>query len=443
MYVDQQSLKELHLLQGQAGDPAVVNRIDRTVTALGARKLRQRLNQPMSDPDMLRRAHAAYTSLARLEEPFPVNGADVIAVDDYLRSNLLTATDRRLLFGVVEAAWIELRYPELLDHARTGVLATRRLADQIDRLVRSFSQVDLTGDARRLVHSLAALADRIALGSLVADSTAWRVLRADHYLRVRYRQDLFRLLDLVGDLDVLYAQSRLVREGFSAPGVLADEPWRIEAESAWHPFLDRPVANDLRLSREENALILTGPNMAGKSTFIRTIATCLYLAQAGFPVPAERFRFHPVDALFTALSTADDLGRGVSSFRADLLRAREIADYVVAGRRALVVIDELFAGTNVYDAEDCLRDLIAGLVTRDTAAFVISTHAAQVAETVELLPNVRAYHFRAAVDDDAVAFDYALRPGVSSQRLGRILFRFEGLDEVLKRNNHRSETSTG
>jgi DNA mismatch repair ATPase MutS len=252
------------------------------------------------------------------------------------------------------------------------------------------------------------------------------------------------LLDLVGELDLLFASAQLLREGFTVPEVIVDgktlednaarhddDEWRIEGEGIWHPFLERAVTNPLTLARDVNVLFLTGPNMAGKTTYIRSVAICLYLAQCALPVPAARFAFHPVAAFFTALSDDDDLRRGISSFKADLIRVRKILEHALRGDRTLAIFDELFRGTNITDSAECLETFIQGALRRTSSGFIISSHLVEVAERFTESTGLRPFHFAAEWNGRGASFDYTLRPGISTQRLGRLLFRQEGLDELL------------
>lgn len=171
--------------------------------------------------------------------------------------------------------------------------------------------------------------------------------------------------------------------------------------------------------------------MAGKTTYIRSVAICLYLAQSTLPVPAARFRFHPVEAFYTALSDEDDLRQGISSFMADLIRVRKILERVRRGERTFAVFDELFRGTNITDSAECLQTFLEGVLRCTTSGFVVSSHLAEVAERFVENSGFRPHHFAAEWDGKEASFDYTLRPGTSLQRLGRLLFRQEGLEELL------------
>jgi DNA mismatch repair ATPase MutS len=257
-------------------------------------------------------------------------------------------------------------------------------------------------------------------------------LRADRHLRYSHKADFARFFDLLSDLDALCGMAEVTRErGFCFPDIVAEDRFRLDGEGLFHPFLERPVGNPVRLTGEETLFFLTGPNMAGKTTYLKTVAVCAYLAHVGMSVPARAFRISVLDALFTSLSPEDDLRRGLSFFMAEVERVREVAEAAVEGARILALFDEVFKGTNVKDALDASRRVILGFSRARASGFIFASHLTELAEDLQAQRGVRFGHFEGEVIDGRAVYDFRLTPGVSSQRLGLHLLAEAGVPDLL------------
>jgi hypothetical protein len=202
----------------------------------------------------------------------------------------------------------------------------------------------------------------------------------------------------------------------------------LDAASLAHPLIPKGirVGNDLRLGAPGEILILTGSNMSGKSTLMRTVGANLVLAFAGAPVCAGAFRCGRVE-MHTSMRLKDDLEKRISSFYAELLRIKGIVEAARAGRPVLFLIDEIFRGTNSKDrhagAQAVLTEL-RGL----KAAGLVSTHDLELARLEETDPGgFRNFHFQERYAEGRISFDYRMRPGVSTTTNAMHLLRMVGL----------------
>jgi DNA mismatch repair protein MutS len=160
-----------------------------------------------------------------------------------------------------------------------------------------------------LVREMQTLLDRPRLAQVPDDETGgvWKILRIDQTFRLHEKEGIRRLLELVYEMDALVAMADVTSQhGFALPSIESGAV-RLEAEGLFHPFIPNPVANILELSQDRRLLFLTGPNMAGKTTYLRAAATALYLAHLGMGVPARIFSFVPIQRLLTSISMNDDL----------------------------------------------------------------------------------------------------------------------------------------
>ena len=210
---------------------------------------------------------------------------------------------------------------------------------------------------------------------------------------------------------------------------------RLAVEGLCNPFLEPGhggVGNDLRLDDRTRVCVVTGPNMAGKSTFLRAIAVAVLLAHAGCGVPAASMEFAAVATIFSSVQITDDLVAGESFYLAEVRRIRALALALHEHRSMLAVLDEPFRGTNVHDATEASLGVISRLVAHPGALVFVATHLAEVATALRDDPRVQFLCFSADLAADRPVFDYRLREGVSTQRLGMTLLRQERVLELLE-----------
>lgn len=193
---------------------------------------------------------------------------------------------------------------------------------------------------------------------------------------------------------------------------IADESYVIEANALGHPLLkssDR-VSNDFQMDGKGKLILITGSNMSGKSTFLRTIGTNLVLALLGAPVCATKFK-SSVSQLFTSMRTQDNLEESVSSFYAELKRLRQLLDMIGQDKPILFMLDEILKGTNSHDRHNGAASLIKQLSALDCFGFV-STHDLELGKLTKSLTNLDNYSFNSQIIDDEIIFDYKLHHGI-------------------------------
>jgi MutS domain V len=213
------------------------------------------------------------------------------------------------------------------------------------------------------------------------------------------------------------------------PEILTGEP-RFDAKALGHPLLARRecVANDVSLGMEPRVLVVSGSNMSGKSTLMRTVGVNAVLALAGAPVRAGSLQLTPV-AIGATLRVQDSLQAGRSRFYAEILRVRLLVDIASKQQPPLLfLLDEIFHGTNSRDRAMGAEGVLNGLIARGAIGFV-STHDLALAVVAErLAPVVKNVHFEDQMVDGRMAFDYRMRPGVVQSSNALALMRAVGLE---------------
>ncbi|RAJ87393.1 DNA mismatch repair protein MutS [Chitinophaga dinghuensis] len=200
-------------------------------------------------------------------------------------------------------------------------------------------------------------------------------------------------------------------------------------EDAYHLLLKNPVKNTL--VSKGRVLLLTGPNMSGKSTLLKTLGGCVFLAHAGMPVPASRCQLPFFDEMNVVIQLTDDLKNGYSHFMMEVQQLKHTLARAVEGANCFAIFDELFRGTNVDDATDISRQTIEGLLTYPKGFFIISTHLHQLEELLPESVYLTPCYMDSSLEEGRPHFLYKLREGWGTLKLGRIIFEQEGLPALL------------
>ncbi|MBC9913032.1 MutS-related protein [Chitinophaga varians] len=199
-------------------------------------------------------------------------------------------------------------------------------------------------------------------------------------------------------------------------------------EQFYHPMLKNPVCNDF--STCNSVMLLTGPNMAGKSTVLKSVTICVLLAHLGLAVPAQRCEVPFYDDFLISINVTDDIQSGYSHFMQEVMSLKTIMQQAVSGKKCFAVFDELFSGTNIDDAIDITCSTVRGLSQQSGCLFMISTHLYQLDD---LLPrnSFEAYQLEAMIEEGMPRHTYVLKKGWSRLKFGKLLFEKEGLNSLL------------
>lgn len=194
-----------------------------------------------------------------------------------------------------------------------------------------------------------------------------------------------------------------------------------------HPLLgDEAVGNDFYMDKNTRVLLITGSNMSGKSTFLRTVGFNMILSYLGLNVPAKEFNV-PIFNIYTCMRTGDDLENNISSFYSEILRVKGIVDGTKRNERIFFLLDEIFKGTNSIDRHEGAVVLINQLLKGYTLGLV-STHDLELCDMEKNNEFVSNYYFKEYYKNNKIMFDYKIRQGVSKTRNAKYLMKMAGID---------------
>jgi len=242
---------------------------------------------------------------------------------------------------------------------------------------------------------------------------------------------LQRTAEVLARLDVLAGLAELAATQHYCRPELSDEPL-LEIEGGRHPVLDQTlppgtfVPNDTLLGPKHGRFcLITGPNLSGKSTFIRQVALLTLLAQMGSFVPARRARIGIVDRIFTRVGANDDLSRGHSTFMVEMTEAANILNNATA--RSLVILDEIGRGTSTYDGVSLAWAITEYLHDKIGCRALCATHYHELARLAETLPGLRNYNVQVREDDGDIVFLHQIVPGSADRSYGIHVARLAGV----------------
>lgn len=247
--------------------------------------------------------------------------------------------------------------------------------------------------------------------------------------KVRYGQHISKWLETVGELDALCSLGTFAynHPQYTYPE-LTEKPFCFLATQMGHPLMpaSQCVKNDATIPSRPFFLIITGANMAGKSTYLRTIGVNYLLACIGAPVCCERLKLHP-NQLITSLRTSDSLSDNESYFFAELKRLKRIIDLLNQGQQLFIILDEILKGTNSMDKQKGSFDLIRQFMQLK-ANGIIATHDLLLGSLIKQFPEeIRNYCFEADIKENELTFSYKLREGVAQNMNACFLMKKMGI----------------
>jgi DNA mismatch repair ATPase MutS len=440
LVLDEHTLNDLEIFTHQGSGRSLFDACNFTRTKGGRELLRQRMQAPWCDVNCIRSTQEALRFIICQRPAFDKLPSWITqGVEKYQRDVLLLVTQTNSLEFLIASLSLRFNHERHYHNILRGVQIAATVIRQT-RLFANQSSLDETnGELDDLLSELRSLLDRPKIKSIpdkeIESTWSWKILKYDQIFRFHEKRSLLRILQIIYEIDALLSMADATTAMKLSFPEVSDGHTHVIAEELWHPMLQHAIANPVSLDQSRRVLFLTGPNMAGKTTYLRAFAIALYLAQLGMGVPARRFRFSPVQRLFSSISLNDDLHSGISYFRAEALRVKAVAEAIAAGYRVAAVMDEPFKGTNVKDAFDVSLEVIKRLAIKDNCIFMFSSHLIELEEKFSEQDAICQHHFEAQENNGHLRFDFLLRPGVSSQRLGVRVLQEEGVFDILDRQH--------
>lgn len=442
--IDKQTLNDLGIFSHKK-DMSVYAIYNNARTRGGSQILEEMFFNPLDSYELIRRRATLVDYFQRTEAEFPFRSTWFDAAEFYLSN-----TDERTRI-VVDPASVGkgdsmqhklrkmIKTDTEFEQAESGIVSLISIVNTLNEFTAKMAEdaqlkaVTVTlFKIREILQSnvFAPVVEAKGKEKLTLEEAAFfdSLLRYDNHDKVR------QLLDYIYHLDVYISVAKIARErNFVRAEVLPAEENVMDIKGAFHPMLKSPVANDLTISAENNIVFLTGANMAGKSTFMKTFGITVFLAHVGFPVPAQSMRFSVRDGLFTTINLPDNLNQGFSHFYAEVRRLKRCAQSVNKWPNLVIIFDELFRGTNVKDAYDATVAVTEAFSHKKNSIFMISTHIIEAGEELKkLCRNIEYIYLPTVMEGSVPKYTYRLEKGITADRHGMIIIRNEGILDILK-----------
>ena len=251
-----------------------------------------------------------------------------------------------------------------------------------------------------------------------------------------YLPELQNIANTLAELDVLACFAHVAVE-FDYVKPVLQEDIGIDIQQGRHPVVERIqsapfVANDINLNPQARLLLITGPNMGGKSTYMRQTALITLLAFAGSFVPAEAVKLGPIDRIFTRVGASDDLSTGRSTFMVEMTEAANILNNATAN--SLVLMDEIGRGTSTFDGLSLAWACAQHLATTNQALTTFATHYFELTSLATELEGVVNVHIDAVEHGDEIVFLHSVKPGPANQSYGLQVAKLAGIPKTVIKN---------
>ncbi len=436
MQIDKTTYNDLSIFSPEE-EFSVFHKIDFTRTVGGRELLRWMMTQPAGDLNKIRETQNTIKVIIEDIEAWTlkISNGTMMVMERFYDANVDTIPTRPNLLNSLTYKWFHgpdyglIRYS--VKHFRDFVSGMYLLIKRIEEIPQAPSKLQL------FASRIASIMRDPTLNSLLQIKeehlNIQDVLHYGNYFKYTFKNKYIELADIYYQLDAWYSMAMAVKKyDLEFPEFLdAEEPF-INAEKIYHILLAKPTSYNIHLSPRTNFIFLTGANMAGKSTFIKSLGVALYLAHLGMGVPAKKMQLTLFDGVLSNINVVDNIVKGESYFFNEVQRIKNTILTINDGKKWLVLIDELFKGTNVQDAMRCSLAVINGLIKIRGSLFVLSTHLYEIGDEIRDKPNIAFKYFETNIHNDKLEFSYQLKDGVSNDRLGYFILKSEKVVELLE-----------
>lgn len=424
--IDNHTLEDLNLL-GKFKPNSIFSIFNRVKTAGGERLLEKYFKEPLTDPAAINSRSNMFRYFAEKQLRFSFEG-----MEEMLHYIALPGAFPLLLAkaGMVKNKLLKhLVHDDRYDKANQGLRATISFLKAVQSflpLLSGYPQPEQLHDVQQLLQQ-----DSL---KWLRDTVPTRLPARYHYLIQHvWRNEIEKLISLLYYWDVMMAVADVAREKeFFFAHALPAEAHTFKSSGIRHPALSNGIANPIAIDSQQHLIFLTGANMAGKSTLMKSFGIAVYLAHLGFPVAASELEFSVMEGLYTSINLPDNLAQGYSHFYAEVLRVKKVAEDISKGHHLVVIFDELFKGTNVKDAYDATLEVTKAFGEYENSFFMISTHILEVADAlVESHTPATFVYLPTIMNGGVPEYTYRLTPGVTNDRQGMAIIENEGILEML------------
>ncbi len=428
MKIDYLTLLQLGVFDDNESQNCLFRKLDFTLSAKARALLRQRFLHPCQSLEEIKNVQFTLQSIGPEVDAWAgeINNGVIFVIEQYLESRVNFNSDG----AWHHALFLPLVYKSDFDSIRFAMEKTQIFLQEMSQIHERWKSKILPGLWQEKMDDLGKLLANFPVLIQYAESRKLsnrRVLSMDQQLGTQYKSILQRLLDIFYHLDMFFSLARIQ----FLPGYNTVQ-WRSEKclklNQFYHPLLREAHPYSVSADDEKNFLFLTGANMSGKSTFIRALGIVVYLAHLGIPVPAAEAELSFMHGLSCSITNTDNILEGESFFYSEVQRINDIINRITKEESWLVLMDELFKGTNYQDALRCSEEIVKGLVKYRKSFFVLTTHLYELANSLNGLAQISYKYFETTYSQDGqYHFTYRILDGVSDDTIGYQILENSGV----------------
>ncbi|QEC42934.1 MutS-related protein [Pseudobacter ginsenosidimutans] len=431
--IDKQTIEELNLT-GKFRSGSVYAIFNKVKTNGGERLLDHMFSHPLEEVDAINQRSSIfrYFGEAAFSFPFDVQQLNQMRehIDSMSSKNQMLVFARTCIHKILAGLTRDERYRKLVQGLQATILVLHK-CHQFIQAMRSDSPFTARVDTIREILSDKRI-EKLRQVDIYKSLSIQTLSSYEHLLKGELHGQMEDVLNFIYEVDLFIAVSKVAKDRkFNYAEALPPAKNLMSAIDLRHPAIDNAIGNDLRMDGSSNVLFLTGANMAGKSTLMKSIGIACYLAHMGFPVAAKEYRFSVREGLYSSINVADNIGLGYSHFYAEVVRVKQAAEAAASGKRLLLMFDELFKGTNVKDAYDGTLAITESFADYTDCLFVVSTHIIEVGEALRRKDNIRFVFMPTIMEGSVPRYTYQLREGITEDRQGMLIIRNEGILEMM------------
>ena len=439
MQLDKTSYYDLSIFNRDE-EYSLFHRLDFTTTAGGREYMRQLFSNPLPDIISIENRQKALQYILEQEGNWPsiISNGTIVVVENYMEARIEPISNTQGIPLYIQSAITKTLYAPDFGFIKFSFTQLVILLKGF----RSFINVFNSDDTPKVLKSLLDRAQHLLAKKDFYDILKAEeeeklnfiaILRYDNYIRKRHSKVILELVTLYQQLDAYYAMAKAIRHyNLVFPHFSNSSRPLIKASQLYHIILPEPVAYDIRLDENSHFMFLTGANMAGKTTFIKAVGVAVFLAHIGMGVPAKSIELSFFHGIFSNIQVQDNIFKGESYFYSEVLRIKNTIMQINNGKNWLVLIDEMFKGTNVEDARNCSLAVIRGLLQSTNCLFILSTHLYEIAEDLGQESRIQFKYFESTVIEDDLHFTYLLKDGIAKEKIGYLILKREKVLELLK-----------
>lgn len=436
MQIDKISFNDISIFHTEE-EFSIFHKLNFTRTVGGKEWLRKFFSEPHSDLKKIIGVQKVIRTLMEHVHDWPtdITNGTVLVMDKFLDYQLDPISDNQTVVSSFIYRWLHSADYSMTKYSITHFADFFRGLNNIAGL---FENLDLPIGIKIYIDRIVQVLKEKPLAELAVTQKGQRFspqqnLYYAYHLRGRYKNNTMELIDIYSRLDAWYSMAVAVKTyRLSFPEFVEQETPLVAAKGLYHVLLPNPVSYDLQMDPAHNFLFLTGANMAGKSTLIKAVGSAVFLAHIGMGVPAANMKLTLFDGLLSNINVVDNIAKGESFFFNEVQRIKNTIEKINTGKKWLVLIDELFKGTNVQDAMKCSLAVIKGLIKIKNSLFILSTHLYEIGDELKSFPNISFRYFETDVKDDQLAFSYQLKEGISNDRIGYVILKREKVVDMLE-----------